>query len=610
MINKTTDIITPETAVTLSGLFKERVRRTPDRTAYRYFDDSSNSWKDSTWAEMDFEVERWRTALSNEGLKPGDRVAIWICNCKEWVIMEQAALGLGLVVVPLFCNDRSENVSYILNDAEVKLLLLDDEDFWKELHSVPDRPEGLIRILSLYKFSTNIDDERLRIVSDWLPDEGDDIPPANGSPDDIATVVYTSGTTGHPKGVELSHHNILWNAHSGLESEMIYTDDVFLSFLPLSHTFERTVGYYIPVMSGAIVAYSRSVQQLPEDFIAVRPTVLVSVPRIFERVYAKINDGLGKKSPAVRRLFELTVNIGWNRFEHSQKRAVWSMSLLLWPMLDWLVAKKVRSRFGGRLRMSVVGGAPLSANVARVFLALGIPLLQGYGMTEAGPVVSVNLINDNVPSSVGIPYRDVEVQIGDDDELLVKSPGIMHGYLNNPEATAGAIDIDGWLHTGDKARIEKGHVFITGRIKEIIVLANGEKVPPHDIEMSIDMDPLIEQVMIVGEGRPYLAALVVINEDKIRKVLTDLGLSADDPESIKDSRVEQFILNRIAVRLHAFPGYAKVRRAVLIGEPWTVESGLITPTLKLRRKHIVEHFSEEIHRLYEGHETVSSIKVQ
>ncbi len=596
------DIISPEIAGSLNGLFRERVSRTPDEEAYRYFNDNSQAWISCSWSEMDVEVRRWQRALKSEGLKPGDRVAIGICNCREWVIMDQAALSLGLVVVPLFCNDRPKNVAYILNDAAVKLLLIDNEDFWTLLKAVPETPESLMRIVSMHKFRSSGDDERIRFIREWLPAEGEGSDLPEIGPDDLATIVYTSGTTGHPKGVELSHQNILWNAYSGLHSVAVSPDDVFLSFLPLSHTFERTVGYYIPVMTGAAVVYSRSVKQLPEDFAAIKPTILVSVPRIFERVYAKIIDDLEHKPAFIRRIFELTVDTGWKRFEYIQKRGLWRMSFFLWPLLDTLAAKKIRNAFGGRLKVVVVGGAPLSPDVAKVFLGVGLPLLQGYGMTEASPVVSVNQIDDNIPSSVGIPYRDVEVKIGEEDELLVRSPGIMLGYLNNPEATAEAVDSECWLHTGDKAKIEKGHIYITGRIKEIIVLANGEKVPPHDIEMAIDMDPLIEQVMIVGEGRPYLSALVVLNKEKERSVASDLGLNVIDRESFPDEKFEKLLLDRIGSKMHSFPGYAKVRRVAVISEPWTVENDLLTPTLKIRRKGIIERYSKEIHGMYEGHE--------
>ncbi len=419
MSNQTKDIINPEDAVTLYGLFQERVKRTPDTTAYSSYDEKSRSWKNCSWAEMEVEVQRWRTALSKEALSPGDRVAIGICNCKEWVIMDQAALGLGLVVVPLFCNDHPENVAYILNNAEVKLLLLDNEDFWLLLNAVPEKPETLVRVITIGKFK-NSNDDLMSSLHEWLPEQGDEITPPASRSDGLATIVYTSGTTGLPKGVELSHHNILWNAVAGIESVPVYREDVFLSFLPLSHTFERTVGYYIPMMAGASVVYTRSVKELAKDLLSVRPTLLVSVPRIFERVYGKIMEELEKKPAIIGRLFQLAVAIGWKRFEHMQKREMWSMAFLLWPLLDRLVAQKIRDRFGGRLRAVVVGGAPLSSEISKVFIGLGLPLLQGYGMTEASPVVSVNVIHDNMPSSVGIPYRDVQVKIGNDDELLVR----------------------------------------------------------------------------------------------------------------------------------------------------------------------------------------------
>ncbi len=601
-MNQTIDIIEPEQNLSLHDLFRERVKRTPDKTAYRYFDEKQNTWLDSSWADMFFEISRWQTALQSEGLEPGDRVAIWICNCREWVVMDQAALGLGLVVVPLFCNDRPENVAYILEDAAVKLLLIDDKDYWTSLRSLPDKLEKLKYIVSTNIFTTEIQDSRLRFTKEWLPDKGNNINLPEIKPDDLATIVYTSGTTGHPKGVELSHRNILWNARSGLYGVTVYQEDIFLSFLPLSHMFERTVGYYTPVMSGSTVVYTRSIHLLAEDFKEIKPTLLISVPRIFERVYAKILNGLEEKPSIIRHLFHHAVDVGWRRFEHDQKRGNWQPDFLLWPILNKLIARKIRDGFGGRLRAAVVGGAPLSSAIAKVFIGAGIPLLQGYGMTESGPVVSVNLLNDNIPSSVGPPYRDAEVRIGDNDELLVKSPGIMLGYLNNEKATSETIDSEGWLHTGDKARIESGHIYIIGRIKEIIVMATGEKLPPHDIEMAIDLDPVIDQIMIVGEGRPYLSALVVLNKGKAVFLAAGMKLNTEDLEYLKDKKMEDLIIKRIASRLHAFPGYAKIVRVALINEPWTVANELITPTLKLRRHHILDRYDKEIHRLYEGHE--------
>jgi long-chain acyl-CoA synthetase len=596
------NLISPETAKNLHGLFRERVRRTPDRPAYRYFNRESNTWEESTWAEMDFHIDRWQTALKGEHLNPGDRVAILINNCREWVMMDQAALGLGLVVVPLYRNDRPENIVYILKNAGVKLLLIEDERYWQQLNSVQDRPKDLIRVLSLCRVENKTDDSRLRCVNDWLPEKGDSIRKYDSRPDDLATIVYTSGTTGHPKGVMLSHRNILWNAYSGLQSVAVFQEDIFLSFLPLSHTLERTVGYYLPVMTGASVAYARSIPKLKEDLISVRPTILVSVPRIFERVYSKIKSQLEEKTPTAHKLFDWTVTIGWNRFEYLQKRGKWNPAFLAWPLLDRLVAGKIRQRLGGRLRLSVVGGATLSTEIAKDFIGLGVHLLHGYGLTETSPVISVNLLEDNVPESVGVLYRDVEAQIGKNSELMIKGPGVMLGYWNNPEATSNMIDSEGWLHTGDKAEIQDGRIYITGRIKEIIVMSNGEKVPPTNIETVIERDPLIEQAIVIGEGKPYLSALVVLNKEGEERMAADLNLNASSPSFLKSSLVQEYILGRISDMMSTFPGYAIIRRVALLHDPWTIENGFMTPTLKLRRNNILKYYSEKVNMLYEGHE--------
>ncbi|WJW74263.1 long-chain fatty acid--CoA ligase [Thiohalobacter sp. IOR34] len=596
------DVISPEVAGTLPGLFRERVRRSPQALAYRQYDPAGGRWRDYNWARMAADVIRCQAALEQEGLVPGERVAILLRNCREWVMFEQAALGLGLVVVPLYADDRAENLAYILQNAGVKLLLLGGEPHWQALRPVHDRLGFLQRILSLGPLDSWTD-ARLMLLDDWLPAAAEGelrLPP--GGPEALATIVYTSGTTGRPKGVMLSHHNILWNAHASQRQAPVGADDLFLSFLPLSHTFERTVGYYLPMMCGAGIVYNRSVPELAEDLRTQRPTLLVSVPRIFERVHGRIHAGLEKKSPLARRLFAATVAVGWQRFERAQGRASWSPALLSWPLFDRLVARKVMDRLGGRLRLAVCGGAALSPEVARLFIGLGLPLLQGYGLTETSPVVSGNSLEDNLPASVGKPLQGVEVLIGDKDELLVRSPGVMLGYWQDPQATAEVIDADGWLHTGDQARIDaEGHIFITGRLKEIIVLSTGEKIPPADMEMAIGLDPLFEQVMVVGDGRPYLSALLVLNPQQLTEEAQRLGLDVNAPTLLKDDYFTRLMLERVAGHIQQFPGYAQIRRVTCYLEPWDIEDGLITPTLKLRRSRIEARLAEDIEAMYAGH---------
>jgi long-chain acyl-CoA synthetase len=391
------------------------------------------------------------------------------------------------------------------------------------------------------------------------------------------------------------------NTDSALSIVEIYPEDCMLSFLPLSHTFERTVGYYFPMKMGSTVAYARSIPQLAEDLLSIRPTLLVSVPRIYERVYNKIQAGLAGKSPLARRLFNLAVDVGWQRFLYHQGRGNWHPSFLLWPLLDKLVAGKILAKLGGRMRLAVAGGAPLPPAVARVFISLGLNLIQGYGLTETSPIISGNPPDNNDPASVGIPLRNVEVSVGPENELLTRGPCVMLGYWDNPEATRAIIDDAGWLHTGDQVRIEDDHIYITGRLKEIIVLANGEKLPPADMEMAIVLDPLFEQVMVIGDSRPYLGAVIVLNRDQWISCAQQLNLDPDDVNSLHDENLENLVCGKLAQLLSEFPGYAQVRRAALSLDTWTVDNGLITPTLKLKRDRILEHHAADVERIYEGH---------
>ena len=589
-----TDYIGLNVADTLAGVFQERVRRSPDATAYIQYDAKSDQWQETSWQEMEQQVAHWQAAFRRENLKPGDRVALMLRNCREWVTFDLAAMGLGLVTVPLYTNDRAENIGYILQDAGVRLLLLENEQQWRDLQQIRNQLAGLNRIVTLERVDPLGLQPRLIYIEDWLPaDNSAELQVMEIPSESLASIVYTSGTTGRSKGVMLSHHNILWDIDSGVKIIDIFPTDVFLSFLPLSHTLERTVGYYLAMVSGATTAYARSIPQLGEDLLIIKPTILVSVPRIFERVYAKIQDKLAADSAIAKRLFNLAVETGWQRFEHRQGRMPWSSQFLLWPLLEKLVAGKIQQKLGGRLRIAVSGGAPLTAEIAKVFIGLGVPILQGYGLTETSPIISANTHENNIPASVGIPFPGVEIKISEHDELLCRAPNLMLGYWNNRHATAEVIDEEGWFHTGDKVKVEHGHIFITGRLKEIIVMANGEKVPPADMEMCIAMDNLFEQVLVVGEGKPYLSALVSLNpENKEAK--------AYDPANASKQQ-EQDLLERINSHLDNFPGYAKIVRMTLVGEPWSVENGLMTPTLKLRRNKIIDHHADELEQLYEGH---------
>ncbi len=591
-------------ATSLAALFRERVERSPGKTAYLQYDDTAGKWLQYSWRATAEQVARWQRAMRDTGLKSGDRVAIMLRNRLEWALFDQAALGLGLVVVPIYTNDRAENIGYILQDAQVRLLLIENQTQWRTLRLIEDQLAGLTRIVTLEAVDPGFPKPRVQTLDEWLPEADTHYPllAEDSSGDALATVVYTSGTTGRPKGVMLSHRNILFDVYAAADRVTAYPDDRFLSFLPLSHMFERTACYYMAMATGAEISFSRGVAELGEDLASERPTLIITVPRIFEKIHARIMERLAHESALKRKLFDRAIEIGWTRFQYRQGLVSWSPKLLLHPLLDRLVGAKVRARLGGRLRHAISGGAPLPFEVARMFISLGVDIIQGYGLTETSPIISGNRGDDNDPTSVGPPLKGIEVRLADGDELLTRSPAVTLGYLNNPEASAALIDADGWLHTGDVARIDdRGRIHITGRIKDILVLSNGEKIPPVDMETAIAMDELFDQVLIVGEGRPYLAALVVLEPEVYREFAREHGCPEAMLDACEDEGVIQAVLERVQKRLHAFPGYARIHRVAIVPEPWTIDNNLMTPTLKLKRQRIEAHHAELIEQLYAGH---------
>ncbi|MHB1142031.1 MAG: AMP-dependent synthetase/ligase [Sulfuricaulis sp.] len=551
----------------LSDLFVERVRETPAAPAYRQFDGSG--WKELTWGDVGREVARWQAAFRQEGLKAGDRVALCLHNRVEWVLFDQAALGVGLVTVPLYFDDRPDNMAWCLNDAGARLLLLEDGKMWDALR---DQVKTIERVVCLDAKGAGGDKKVIGLEA-WLPPPGTAAPVRFAvAPNDLATIVYTSGTTGRPKGVMLSHRNILSNVVAAMRALPAYTSDRFLSFLPLSHMFERTCGYYSAMWAGAQTVYARSITQLADDIREQRPTVLISVPRIFERIYSRMQEAMAPGSPK-RKLFEKATEVGWRRFRGEASFT----DKLLWPILKTLVAKKLYRRLGGRIRLIVVGGAAFAPHLSRVFIGLGLPIIQGYGLTETAPVLAANRMNDNDPASVGRALEGIELRCDDKGELLARGPCVMLGYWNNPEATAAMIDQDGWLHTGDLAAIRGGNVYITGRVKDIIVLSNGEKVPPTDAESAILRDAAFEQVMMFGEGRPKLGLLAV--------------------SKITDAKE---LCARANAQLRDFPGYVRIHYLTRVTDAWTVENGLLTPTQKTKRNEIEKRYAREIEAMYAG----------
>ena len=602
---------------TLPQLLAYRAARTPQAEAYRAFDSSRQAWASLTWAQTAERVNTWAQALAAMQLPPAARVAILLPNGLNAMCADQATLATGGVPVPLHAIDNPGSIAYILADCEASMLIVSQAAQWEKIRAVGTPFPALRAVVitddddAFKPTPASIDSPAVGSLAQWLTGAGQTGAPTTGmgpQADDLAAIVYTSGTTGKPKGVMLTHRNVVSDVKAVLERIAPTVDDVFLSFLPLSHTFERTGGYYLPIAAGSCVAYARSVAQLAEDLKTIRPTVLVSVPRIYERIHAKLIEKLSP-TPWKMQLYEAAQNKGWARFcaaqrlpaptpDASSQAAGW-MAALPWPVLQALVAKPLLAQFGGRVRVAVSGGAPLSPTIAKCFLGLGLPLIQGYGMTETAPVVSVNALDDNDPACVGKALPGVEVRIGDNHELQVRGPIVMKGYWKRPEDTARILSPDGWLGTGDQADIVNGRIYIKGRIKEIIVTSTGEKIPPGDLELALLADPLLEQAFVVGENRPFIACVAVLNAGEWQRLAADLGLNPQAADSLNHPSVHRAVLARIEKNTASFARYAVPRTVHLTLDPWTIENTFMTPTLKLKRNNLMAHFAEAIEGMYQ-----------
>lgn len=600
---KALDVLT-----TLPELLTHHLTVRPDDVAYKVYDNGEKAWKDLTFKNVFDEVHAWRHGFAQrQDLVRGDRVAMLLPNCPEAIYFDMAALSNALVPVPLHAIDTPKSSAYILNDSGAKVLVTNKLLKWKQIREAADTPALTLVVITDDK---DCDDLEAPIpvmsMTTFLKlGEKSVLPKEAPKPTDLAALVYTSGTTGNPKGVMLTHRNILSNVRGVLQNITPHEHETFLSFLPLSHTFERTTSYYLALGLGYTVAFNRSIANLQSDFKAIRPTVLMSVPRVYEMIYAKLQDGLAKKSGFVRYLFDWAVEVGWRRFCRNNNLPVESsgrawLDPLVAGFLDKKVGKPLREVFGDNIHLFISGGAALSPAVARTFLALGVEILQGYGMTETSPIISVNRVGNNHPSTVGPALPNIEVRLGDGDELQVRGPSVMQGYWHREEATRQIFTDDGWLRTGDVCSVyPDGCIRITGRIKEIIVTSTGEKVPPADLESAITADRLFAQCMVVGDDRPFIAAVAVVNPEEFKTVCASLGLDPESPESLKHPEVKKLAIKRIKAATSGFPNYGVPRQVALTLDAWTIENGLLTPTLKMKRKLIHDRYIDEINALYD-----------
>jgi long-chain acyl-CoA synthetase len=567
------------------------------------------AWRDIGSAAFLSTVEELSMGLRGLGLDRGDRVAILSENRPEWAYADLATLCAGALDAPIYASLTPAQILYILNDCGAKVIFISNAAQAAKVAEVRAQAPQLQHVIAMdpinapdvLSFQAVCEQGRAALAEDPRAVR---LRAAEAKPDDVATLIYTSGTTGDPKGVMLTHDNLISNV---VAARKVISDlspgDLSLSFLPLCHIFERMGGHYLMLYSGITIAYAESVEKVPQNMLDVRPTLMFSVPRLYEKIYARVHEKVAADPPTRQKIFHWAIDVGRESFRHVVDGTKPGLVLRLkHRVADALVFSKVRERTGGRLRLFVSGGAPLAREIAEFFGAVGLLTLEGYGLTETSPVITVNRPEKVRPGSVGTPIEGVEVKIAADGEILTRGRHVMKGYYNKPEATAEAIDKDGWFHTGDIGVLGgDGVLTITDRKKDILVTSGGKNIAPQPIENLIKTNTFIAEIVMVGNKRNYPSALVVPNFESLERWARGRGLPIGSREELV-ARPEvhahfKELLDTTGANLAQFE---RIKKFALLTREFTIESGELTPTLKVKRRVVEQRYKDVIDRLYQG----------
>ena len=548
--------------------------------------------------ELVAQVERLAQVLRDFGIGAGDRVGLMAENGVHWPTVDFATLCSGAVLVPIYPTLTSDQAAYVANDSGARIVFVQGIERLQGLLGEKDDLPGVERFV-LIGTAEGWDGDTLDALISGVPsvDRERFLETARATqPDDLATFIYTSGTTGNPKGVMLTHRNLVSNVLSCLEVMPVRRGYTALSFLPLSHSFERTIDY-IYFLAGVSVAYAESIHTVGQDLAAVRPHVFVSVPRVYEKVLAKVNESVAASSGLRRKIFNWARGVARRalpyRLQESAPPGLLGIQLAL---ADRLVFAKIRARLGGRFRFAFSGGAPLARDIAEFFWGAGVAIYEGYGLSETSPVLTVNCPGKVRLGTVGTAIPGVELRIAEDGEILARGENIMRGYHNLPEATAEAIDAEGWFHTGDIGEIEDGFLRITDRKKELIVNAYGKNIAPAPIENGLKASRYIGQAMVLGDQRKFLSALLVPDFETLRAWGSRQGIEEDG--LLEHPEVHALFEREVTAVNENLARYEQIRKWALLPAEFTIESGELTPTQKIKRRVVMERHGALIDSLY------------
>jgi long-chain acyl-CoA synthetase len=594
-------------------MFRASVAKYGDRELFGTKKDGRWTW--ITYKEFATLVDRFRAGLSSLGVQHGDRVAIVANNRVEWAVGAYACYGLGAAFVPMYEAQNTKEWEFIIRDCEAKVLIVANDSILKKVYAFAESLQSVQAIVVIDGGTNGANRGRSRVVTyDSLLATGRDVPPIETAPGDTAGLIYTSGTTGNPKGVILSHLNIASNVSATEEVFPTEMQDRSLSFLPWAHVFGQSVELHLLVSMGLSIAICESVDRILENLAETKPTLLFSVPRIFNRIYMAVQQQIAGRPKPVQKMVAEALKLTAKE-RAGERLKLHELALL--RLVDRIVFSKVRARFGGNLRYAFSGGAALSREVAEFIDSLGIVIYEGYGLTETSPIATANSPGARKIGSVGRPLPGVRVEIDPatgekrpapdgkgtrfEGEIIVYGPSVMQGYFNRPEENAAAFTKDGGFRTGDMGYIDpRGFLFITGRIKEQYKLENGKYVVPTPIEDALKLSPYVLNTMVYGDNRPFNVALVVVNVAAVRRwaETEHTRLPNDEQELLKDDRVRALFRSEIEKRVGVVKGFEAIRDFALIATDFTTDNGMLTPSLKLKRRKVVEAFGPVIEQLY------------
>jgi long-chain acyl-CoA synthetase len=591
---------------TIGRMFFNRVEKYGPRTLFKVKRDGS--YVNISWNEAEQATREFALGLLNAGIGHGERVALLSENRPEWAFSDLGILSIGAVNVPIYATNTPKQIEYILNDSASRILIVSTQGQLDKALEARDKCPTLEKIVVLddvgktdYPIVTTFKE----ICEEGVKSGKEDVFKERleaGQPADLASIIYTSGTTGDPKGVMLIHDNFLSNCRSVKQILPITEEDICLSFLPLSHSFERMAGYYVPIFGGITIAYAESIDTVRDNLQEIRPTFMASVPRIYEKFHASVLENVKAGSPLKEKIFDWSFSVGGMMSAHTIAKQTPPASLKMkYSIANTLVFKTIKENVGGRLKYFISGGAPLAQEINEFFHALGVTILEGYGLTETSPVLTTNTPDDFKFGTVGKAVPGVEIRIANDGEILAKGGNIMTGYFNKPDATAEAIDENGYFHTGDIGILDKdGFLKITDRKKDIIVTAGGKNISPQNIENMLKSDPLISNVMVHGDKRKFLSALITVDLEKLEPQAKRDGIEYSSPEElIKDDRVVKMIGEKVKAVNDELARYETIKKWKLIENDFTVEGGELTPTLKVKRKVVTAQYQDIIDSFYE-----------